>query len=189
MNVTMNIDINKIIGLIVTVISIIGAIIGAVQGDTGSSSISANDSAQSGGTNSQPTPRPGERTPEQVRASLMRQLNEFRASQGVAPVAESAELNAIRRSGRTMRPRWASSSTAASVAGPTRIARMSTSLRSVTRPRPSMPGSARRRGTARACTTRPPLPWATASLDTPRARTRATGSSCSSGVTTTSANA
>lgn len=95
MNVTMNIDINKIIGLIVTVISIIGAIIGAVQGDTGFSSISANDSAQTGETNSQPTPRPGERTPEQVRASLMRQLNEFRASQGVAPVSESAELNAI----------------------------------------------------------------------------------------------
>ena len=93
MNVNMNIDINKIIGLIVTVISIIGAIIGAVQGDTGSSSI-ANDSAQSA-TNSQPAPRPKERTPEQVRASLTRQLNEFRASQGVAPVSESAELNAI----------------------------------------------------------------------------------------------
>lgn len=108
MNVNMNIDINKIIGLIVTVISIIGAIIGAVQGDTASSSISGNGTAQSGGTNSQPAPQPApkpapqpapkpvERTPEQVRASLMRQLNEFRASQGgVAPVSESAELNAI----------------------------------------------------------------------------------------------
>ncbi|MCQ9349100.1 CAP domain-containing protein [Corynebacterium phoceense] len=88
-------------------ISIIGAIIGAVQGDTASSSISGNGTAQSGGTNSQPAPQPApkpapqpapkpvERTPEQVRASLMRQLNEFRASQGVAPVSESAELNAI----------------------------------------------------------------------------------------------
>lgn len=99
MNVNMNIDINKIIGLIVTVISIIGAIIGAVQGDTGSSSPNANDFSQSGGTNSQPAPQPApkpvERTPEQVRASLMQQLNAFRAEQGVAPVAESAELNAI----------------------------------------------------------------------------------------------
>lgn len=99
MNVNMNIDINKIIGLIVTVISIIGAIIGAVQGDTASSSISGNGTAQSGGTNSQPAPQPAPkpkvRTPEQVRASLMQQLNEFRALQGVAPVSESAELNAI----------------------------------------------------------------------------------------------
>ncbi|HJG43372.1 hypothetical protein [Corynebacterium phoceense] len=71
-------------------ISIIGAIIGAVQGDTGSSSLITNDSAQSGGTNSQPAPQPAPksapqpapkpevRTPEQVRASLMQQLNEFR---------------------------------------------------------------------------------------------------------------